>query len=308
MGAAVTASPWLIPALMGGMGAVGSALGGGAQGQLKGYGVGSAPPTRMSLDPTLLGQVLAPIEQVMGIAAGRARQPVTLPGAFAQPNPMYSGGGLPMPIGTTGVDPALQQPHLMGLQGVNIGKGPLSREYRQYGGVGKKAAWGTVSQGDPQMPEVGGGMPQLQAALELLGVHRDPMGNLSSGGTDLFTGAGNGGGNGAGNGGGNGTGDSAYRCDPVTERWDENLQTCVPIVFDDPTDTPESDQGGAIDYDDEGYPLPQSGFHQSNQTASSNCADLEVERQAQCVAEGGRWIPGSPVSGSGGRPCGGYCQ
>jgi len=126
---------------MGGMGAVGSALGSGAQGQLKGYGVGSAPPTRMSLDPTLLGQVLAPIEQVMGIAAGRARQPVTLPGAFAQPNPMYSGGGLPMPIGTTGVDPALQQPHLMGLQGVNIGKGPLSPEYRQYGGVGKKAAW-----------------------------------------------------------------------------------------------------------------------------------------------------------------------
>ena len=226
MGAAVTASPWLIPALMGGMGAVGSALGSGAQGQLKGYGVGSAPPTRMSLDPTLLGQVLAPIEQVMGIAAGRARQPVTLPGAFAQPNPMYSGGGLPMPIGTTGVDPALQQPHLMGLQGVNIGKGPLSREYRQYGGVGKKAAWGTVPQGDPQMPEVGGGMPQLQAALELLGVHSDPMGNLSSGGTALFTGADPTGGN---------------RCDPVTERWDEKLGTCVPLVFDN---------GPGNDYDD----------------------------------------------------------
>ena len=218
----VATAAWLVPAIMGGVGAVGSALGSSAEGKLKGYGVGSAPPTRMSLDPTLLGQVLAPIEQVMGIAAGRARQP----GAFAQPNPMYSGGGLPMPIGTTGVDPALQQPHLMGLQGVNIGKGPLSREYRQYGGVGRKAAWGTVPQGDPQMPEVGGGMPQLQAALELLGVHSDPMGNLSSGGTALFTGADPTGGN---------------RCDPVTERWDEKLGTCVPLVFDNGDDN--GDQG-----------------------------------------------------------------
>jgi hypothetical protein len=187
---------WLVPSIMGGMGAVGSALGSGAEGRLKGYGHGEAPPSRQSIDPSLLGQILAPIEQAIGISMGRMRQPVTLPGAFVQPNPMFSGGGLPMSIGTTGVDPALQQPHLMGLPGVNTGAGQLSSKFAPYirqPGSGhtlpSKSPWGTIDQPAAQMPEAGGGMPQMQGALELLGVHSDPMGNLSSGGTGLFTGA-----------------------------------------------------------------------------------------------------------------------
>ena len=227
---------WLVPSLLGGMGAVGSALGSGAEGKLKGYGAGETAPSRQSIDPSLLGQVLAPIEQAIGIAMGRMRQPVTLPGAFVQPNPMYSGGGLPMSIGTTGVDPALQQPHLMGLPGVNTGAGQLSRDFapfiRQPGSgahVPSQSPWGTIDQPAAQMPEAGGGMPQMQGALEMLGVHSDPMGNLSTGGQGIFTGAGR---------------DSLPPvCDPETERWDEQRQTCVSIVLDrrsDPTDDPGS--------------------------------------------------------------------
>ena len=188
---------WL-PLLLGGMGAAGSMMSGGAEGKLGGYGpsgIGEAP-TRSSIDPTLLGNILAPIEQMTGVAAGRARQPVTLPGAFVQPTPMFSGGGMAMPIGTTAVDPALQQPHLMGLPGINTGQGPLSSPYEPYirpptHGTGHPDPnqWGTVAQPSSQLPEFGGGIPQLQGALELLGVHSDPMGNLTHGGRPLFTGA-----------------------------------------------------------------------------------------------------------------------
>jgi hypothetical protein len=185
---------WL-PLLLGGMGAAGSMMSGGAEGKLGGYGpsgIGEAP-TRSSIDPTLLGNILAPIEQMTGVAAGRARQPVTLPGAFVQPTPMFSGGGMAMPIGTTAVDPALQQPHLMGLPGINTGQGPLSSPYKEYVPHSIRDPfpnqWGAVAQPSSQLPESGGGIPQLQGALELLGVHSDPMGNLTHGGRPLFTGA-----------------------------------------------------------------------------------------------------------------------
>ncbi len=190
MGAEVGLGTWLVPAIMGGIGAAGSALGGGAEGKLGGYGAGKGPktyPTRLSVNPSLLGQVLGPIEQIAGAAVGRARQPVTLPGAYAQPNPMYSGGGMPIPIGTTAVDPALQQPRLLGLPGINIGKGPLSGPYG--GPSGTNIGFGTVEQPAAQLPQVAGGLPQLQGALQLLGIDSDPMGNLTAGGTALFTGA-----------------------------------------------------------------------------------------------------------------------
>ena len=183
---------WL-PLLLGGMGAAGSMMSGGAEGKLGGYGprgIGEAP-TRSSIDPTLLGNILAPIEQMTGGAAGRARQPVTLPGAFVQPTPMFSGGGMAMPIGTTAVDPALQQPHLMGLPGINTGQGPLSSPYKEYVPHSIRAPfpnqWGTVAQPSSQLPESGGGIQQLQGALELLGVHSDPMGNLTYEGGYIFT-------------------------------------------------------------------------------------------------------------------------
>ena len=193
---------FLLPLILGGMGAAGSMMSGGAQGKLGGYGYGGRDraPTRGSVDPTLLGRVLAPIEQMTAVATGRARKPVTLPGAFVQPNPMFSGRGMPMGIGTTAVDPALQQPHLLGLAGVNMGAGPLSANFKSFippkqtkmGTLTEpeRNPWGTVEQPFPQLPEAAGGMPQLRGALEMLGVHSDPMGNLTHGGQGIFKGPG----------------------------------------------------------------------------------------------------------------------
>jgi hypothetical protein len=186
---------WL-PMVLGGMGAAGSMMSGGAQGQLGGYGPdgASGAPTRRSVDPTLLGNVLAPIEQATGVMVGRARSPITWGGGHVQPLPRYDGGGMVMPVWNAAVDPALQQPHLMGLPGINTGPGPLSAEYQPYippsnEYVSAPNQWGTVEQPAAQLPEVGGGIPQLQGALELLGVHTDPLGNLTYGGHGLFTGA-----------------------------------------------------------------------------------------------------------------------
>ena len=48
-------------------------------------------------------------------------QGVNLRSSFAQTPPTFSGGGLPMPIGVTGRDPALQDPSLLHLNGIQIG-------------------------------------------------------------------------------------------------------------------------------------------------------------------------------------------
>ena len=50
--------------------------------------------------------------QLGGVLTGKAERPVTLPGAFAQPLPWYSGGGLPFSVGVTAQDPALYAPGL----------------------------------------------------------------------------------------------------------------------------------------------------------------------------------------------------
>ena len=53
---------------------------------------------------TELGQVLS----------GRAQEPFDLRSSYVQSLPTFSGGGLPMPIGVTGRDPALSNPYLLG--------------------------------------------------------------------------------------------------------------------------------------------------------------------------------------------------
>ena len=58
-------------------------------------------------------------------AADLANQPTTLPSAFVQPPPTLSGGGLPMPIGVRATDPAISDPSLLGLPGMNIGADPF---------------------------------------------------------------------------------------------------------------------------------------------------------------------------------------
>ena len=53
---------WVMPLIGSGISGLGSALGGGATGQLGSFGYGDSPPTRMSVDRTLFGRGVAPIE------------------------------------------------------------------------------------------------------------------------------------------------------------------------------------------------------------------------------------------------------
>lgn len=48
----------------------------------------------------------------------RAASPISLPSAVAQQPGVYTGGGLPLPIGLSSIDPALANPSLLSLQGL----------------------------------------------------------------------------------------------------------------------------------------------------------------------------------------------
>lgn len=63
------------------------------------------------IDPRdVLQKGLSQNDEWLNLTKGRAKQDITLPGAYAQQPPVFTGGGLPMPIGVTGVDPALSNP------------------------------------------------------------------------------------------------------------------------------------------------------------------------------------------------------
>ena len=71
---------WLVPLMLGGLGAAGGALGSGATGKLGGYTSGSnIAPRRSDLTGTLLGDYQQKLDQMTGIYAGRAAQPVSIP-------------------------------------------------------------------------------------------------------------------------------------------------------------------------------------------------------------------------------------
>lgn len=57
-------------------------------------------------------RMLQIITGLSGTLANNAARPRTLATSFAQRLPSFSGGGLPIPIGVTGVDPALDNPAL----------------------------------------------------------------------------------------------------------------------------------------------------------------------------------------------------
>ena len=70
-----------------------------------------------SLDPRdLLAQGMGQAETALGEAQARAKTPVQLRSSYVQQPPQFSGGGLPMPIGLTGADPALKDPSLLQAQ------------------------------------------------------------------------------------------------------------------------------------------------------------------------------------------------
>ena len=208
---------WLLPLIMGGMGAAQGAMGGGLgdPNLLETY----SPDPGGFLDPRrMLTQNVRDVAHLGGVMGERAGQDVTLPGAFIQPPPWIGGGGLPFPVGVTGMDPALFHPgtyqRRMGAQfaqphfGAKPGVGPIGTHRWLFGsdepgndpegGYGPRASnvllnttdpwnfdvndpanWRGMDQG-PTSPDlsVGGGIPQLMANLELLGVTAGDDGNL----------------------------------------------------------------------------------------------------------------------------------
>ena len=165
-GAGATAPYW-VPLLLGGLGAAGRGLSGGAEGKLGGYGSEAGPPTLGDIEGTLLGDQQNRINTQAGLQTARAQQPISLAGSEVQPVrglDLSRVGGFR--LGPTAVDPALTRPEL------------ISRE---------------SAFAPPPMPRFGQGRPELMSALELLGVSRDPMGNFTTGGKnggpELFTGA-----------------------------------------------------------------------------------------------------------------------
>jgi hypothetical protein len=79
---------------------------------------------RGAIDPVnMLSNVNSLIGRIGGAVTDRASQPVSLPSSYVQQPPVFTGGGMPMPIGVSGQDPALADPSLLSLQGLDQFKG-----------------------------------------------------------------------------------------------------------------------------------------------------------------------------------------
>jgi len=123
-----TESFW-VPMAMGGMGALGGALGGeGSKDQL-GFGQKHGQPDPKGIGewshifpPTLLANYLSNVEQMGGIATARAAQPITLPGAQVQQPGWYGGSGMVAPVGLSGMDIANIRPSVLGTPGIRTGE------------------------------------------------------------------------------------------------------------------------------------------------------------------------------------------
>lgn len=95
-----------------------------------------------SLDPrSMFNESRSSINDMIGLLKARANRPVSLRSSYVQQPPVFAGGGMPMPIGLTGEDPALFDPSLLtlpGLSGADQG-GVVDRSF------------------PPRLPEVGEG-------------------------------------------------------------------------------------------------------------------------------------------------------
>tara|TARA_R110002020_G_scaffold455093_1_gene671111 strand:+ start:326 stop:1096 length:771 start_codon:yes stop_codon:yes gene_type:complete len=165
-----------IPLAMGGLGAVGSMLGGSAEGRLKSYGKGDAPPRRADIDTSVLGNALRQIEQQLAFHGGRAQTPITAQDFAVQSPGRFAGGGLPMGIGLSARDIANFTPGPITRPGFNFGEGgPLSGGYNPHGyathvanpGTRAVPSLGSIQQPDPSPVYPGAGIPEMIAALQI---------------------------------------------------------------------------------------------------------------------------------------------
>lgn len=208
-------SAWALP-IAAGIGGIGQGLAGAAGGD-SGERVGFDRLGGLSF-PQLYQRGLRNIEHMGGVATSRAEQPVSLPSAFVQPLPQFAGPHVS--VTAPALDPALVRPDLLGAPGIRFGapqpgqEGSFPEDDRVYPqGAGRwlfpgaprwdpsgRAAFEAAGVGAPMYqgirqpsraaPKVGGGFGELGAALTLLGVDTDALGNLSIGGElPLFAGA-----------------------------------------------------------------------------------------------------------------------
>ena len=168
----LASNPWVLPAIISGIGAIGQGMSAGAEGKLAGYGAGKHAPRRSDLTGTMLGDAMTPLEQTMAVHAGQAQTPISLgTQALVQPIP-----------GLSGFDPALLDPSQITRPGINFGdRGPFSQPYRGPSSTPGGSSLGYIGQPVPAFPQPGRDIPQLMATLELLGVGQDSFGNFFTG-------------------------------------------------------------------------------------------------------------------------------
>jgi hypothetical protein len=83
---------------------------------------GSLPIGNESITPRqLVGSTLTGIAGLGDAVTRRAEGPVDLRASIVQQPPTFTGGGLPMPIGLTGRDPAHADPSLLRREGTDLG-------------------------------------------------------------------------------------------------------------------------------------------------------------------------------------------
>lgn len=97
----------------------------------------------LSLDPRdMMGFGLTAMGRFGDSMNERLSQPINLPSSFVQGLPTFSGGGLPMPIGVTGRDPAEADPSMLTRQSSYTNRDPFQ-------GIGN------LMSGDPLAPKPG---------------------------------------------------------------------------------------------------------------------------------------------------------
>jgi hypothetical protein len=121
-------------------------------------GHGSADPiTSLQNANTILGRIGQGVTD-------RAASPISLPSSYVQQPPVFTGGGMPMPIGVVGQDPALANPSLLNLQGMDQFK-DIFKGLSTYStpGTGTPPSGGTPGSDNPFTPPEMNGVPGLEA-------------------------------------------------------------------------------------------------------------------------------------------------
>lgn len=82
----------------------------------------SKSPNQSIHPDVMLGDLRSMLRDITPAFKERASRPVQLRSAYAQNVPTFTGGGMPMPVGLYGEDPALKDPSLLTLPGFNMGQ------------------------------------------------------------------------------------------------------------------------------------------------------------------------------------------